>query len=242
MSGVTIKSAIKKTLRENQGERAVSFEFEGQRYWLKQIEQPTGAMRWLKANPIKSLRLEIASLQTFQQTNAPVAKLIDFGDNYLVVSDVGHSLNQFLFTDSSADEKQASLIASAVALAKLHQQGFSHGRPVLRDICWKEGHAFFIDFESHQLGTDIDKQQQRDLLVYIHSLFRYLGPQLDIIDPVIEAYRLHGGESIWQASQSKILRWHWVQYLFLPFKNFGGKDLRPVYWLFRHFKLAGKLS
>jgi hypothetical protein len=75
-------------------------------------------------------------------------------------------------------------------------------------------------------------QQIRDLLIYIHSLYRYLGPQNQMISEAISQYRQHGGELIWQRTQSFIASWQWRYYFPRPFRHVGGKDLKPVYWYF----------
>ncbi|QYJ87565.1 serine/threonine protein phosphatase [Shewanella mesophila] len=238
MTKPAIQAVVDQVLAANKGKRVVSFEYEGKTYWLKQTEQLTGAMRLLKSQPGQSLQLEIATLQSLAQKGAPVPELVAFGDNYLVVADVGSPVNHWLDKRSDSDMQAQILKDSAIGLAKLHQKGLAHGRPALRDICWKEGEVSFIDFEANQKDTDIEKQQVRDLLVYIHSLYRYIGPHPELVEPAICAYREAGGESLWQASRVRIRRWQWLNYLIAPLKTIGGKDLRPVYWLLKHFASA----
>jgi tRNA A-37 threonylcarbamoyl transferase component Bud32 len=231
-----IQAVIDRVLATNKGCRVVDFEYEGKTYWLKQTEQLRGAMRLLKPQPDQSLQLEIATLQALAQKGAPVPELIAFGDNYLVVADVGSPVNRWLNDDYDRELQSQILIESAIGLAKLHQKGLAHGRPALRDICWKDGQVSFIDFEANQQDSDMQQQQIRDLLVYIHSLYRYMGPYPERVDPAIVAYRDAGGEALWQACRVRLHRWQWLYYLIAPLKTIGGKDLRPVYWLLKHFK------
>ena len=236
MTVTSLQSVIEKLLAENQGKRIVSFEHQGDKYWLKQSERLTGAMRWLKAKPQAALQLEISTLTQLAKRGAPVPDLVASGEDFLVVADVGMPVNGWLNTDVSEAEKSQILKDSASALAQLHLKGLAHGRPALRDICWDNGQVTFIDFEANQQDSDMHRQQIRDLLVYIHSLYRYIGPHPEIAEPVIAAYRAAGGESLWQASKQEVTKWQWLNYLIAPLKSIGGKDLRPVYWLLRHFK------
>jgi len=232
----SLQHVIDKLLVENQGERIVSFEHQGRKYWLKQSERLTGAMRWLKSQPQAALQLEISTLTQLAKRGAPVPELVASGEGFLVVADVGMPVNGWLNADISEAEKLKILQDSATGLAHLHLKGLAHGRPALRDICWEEGDVAFIDFEANQQDSDMHRQQIRDLLVYIHSLYRYIGPHPEIAEPVIAAYRAAGGESLWQASKQEMAKWQWLNYLIAPLRSIGGKDLRPVYWLLRHFK------
>ncbi|MCG9711727.1 phosphotransferase [Shewanella insulae] len=236
MTVSSLQHVIDKLLVENQGERIVSFEYQGRKYWLKQAERLTGAMRWLKSQPQAALQLEILTLTQLAKSGAPVPKLVASGEGFLVLADVGMPISGWLNADISQAEKQAILCDSAAGLARLHQKGLAHGRPALRDICWEEGDVAFIDFEANQQDSDMHKQQIRDLLVYIHSLYRYIGPHPEVVEPVIAAYRAAGGETLWQASKREMEKWQWLNLLVAPLKTIGGKDLRPVYWLLRHFK------
>lgn len=236
MTVSSLQHVIDKLLVEHQGERIVSFEYQGRKYWLKQAERLTGAMRWLKSQPQAALQLEIATLTQLAKKGAPVPELVASGEGFLVVADVGMPINAWLNAEIDEAEKLKILQDSATGLAQLHLKGLAHGRPALRDICWQAGNVSFIDFEANQQDSDMHRQQIRDLLVYIHSLYRYIGPHPEIVDPVIAAYRAAGGESLWQASKQEMEKWQWLNYLIAPLKSIGGKDLRPVYWLLRHFK------
>jgi tRNA A-37 threonylcarbamoyl transferase component Bud32 len=230
-------SLVDTVLNNNKGKRIVRFEHQGQVYWLKQAEKLTGAMRFLKANPKKAIQTEIETLTQLAQQGAQVPKLICFDDNYLVVTDVGKTLNEWMVNpDINDGTRQQILIDSAEALAELHRLGLAHGRPALRDISWQDGKVSFIDFEANQNSKNITYQQRRDILVYIHSLYRYLGPKHEFITPAIMAYRKAGGEQIWQEAKDWIAPWQFLYYALSPLKNIGGKDLRPVYWLLLHFR------
>ncbi|QLE85895.1 MULTISPECIES: serine/threonine protein phosphatase [Shewanella] len=237
MKSQSLADVIEQQLLEHAGERIVSFEHQGKRYWLKQAEKLTGAMRFLKQQPDIALHKEIATLQSLAAKGAAVPQLVSHGSHYLVVADVGRTVTQWAYDPKTPKvQLQQVVVDSAIALAELHQLGLAHGRPALRDISWQDGQVAFIDFEANQSQQDIHDQQVRDLLVYIHSLYRYIGEHEDIVDAAIEAYRQAQGETIWQAARVKMKAWQWANWIVAPLKNIGGKDLRPIYWLLKHFK------
>lgn len=238
---MSFQEMMARVMADHRGQRVCSFEFQGRKYWLKQVERPKGAMRLLKGNSRQALRKEISVLERLGAVNAPVPRLVQVGQDYFVVEDVGKTVNQWL-QDPSLDsaEVQAILNDSALALARLHSMQLAHGRPALRDIGWAQGQVTFIDFEANQAGSNLMWQQIRDLLVYIHSLYRYMGKITETTSGAIEEaighYRRAGGEVIWHCTRAALDRVSWLYYLLRPFKEFGGRDLRPVYWVLRHFR------
>ncbi|GIU46636.1 phosphotransferase [Shewanella algidipiscicola] len=236
MTKPAIQAVIDKVLADNKGKRVVSFNFEGQTYWLKQPERLTGAMRWLKSQPLQSFQLEISALQSLAAKGAPVPELVSFGDDYFVVADAGMPVNGLLADSDDPQQKLQILKDSAKGLAQLHQAGFAHGRPALRDICWQDGKITFIDFEANQQDKNMARQQVRDLLVYIHSLYRYLGADHQLIDPALAYYRQCGGETCWRYAQKRLSPWQWLGQLLWPFRYKGGKDLKPMYWVLKAFR------
>lgn len=228
---------VAKVYHEHCGERVVSFEFQGKRYWLKQVEKLTGAMRLLKPNSTAALNKEIDVLNTLGHLGAPVPAVVEVGDGYMVVEDAGDTINHLLHHTNQA-LWQPILNDASTALAKLHNMQLAHGRPALRDISWQAGEVKFIDFEANQQNDSIISQQIRDLLVFIHSLYRYMGPNNSVICQAIKCYRLAGGENIWQKAKQFLAAWQWLYYFAKPFRYTGGKDLKPVYWVLWHFRQA----
>jgi tRNA A-37 threonylcarbamoyl transferase component Bud32 len=228
---------VAKVYREHRGERVVPFEYQGKRYWLKQVEHLAGAMRLLKQNSTAALHKEIGVLNTLSHLGAPVPAVVDFGDGYMVVEDAGSTINHLL-ERTSQTLWQPILNDVSVALAKLHSMQLAHGRPALRDISWQAGEVKFIDFEANQQHKSVVSQQIRDVLVFIHSLYRYIGPNNNVINQAIACYRLAGGEAIWQKAKQFLASWQWLYYFARPFRDIGGKDLKPVYWVLWHFRQA----
>ncbi|WP_350431109.1 serine/threonine protein phosphatase [Shewanella sp. H8] len=233
----SFQQCVASVFREHRGERVVSFEFQGKRYWLKQVEQLAGAMRLLKQNSAEALNKEIGVLNTLSHLGAPVPAVVDFGDGYMVVEDVGETINHVL-EHTNEILWQPILNDASAALAKLHSMQLAHGRPALRDISWQAGEVKFIDFEANQQHKSVVSQQVRDLLVFIHSLYRYIGPKNSAINLAIDCYRKAGGEMIWQKAKQFLASWQWLYYFARPFRDIGGKDLKPVYWVLWHFRQA----
>ncbi|MCL1126450.1 lipopolysaccharide kinase InaA family protein [Shewanella surugensis] len=232
------KSVITELLALNKGERISNFEYQGKLYWLKQAEHHTGLMRLLKPHPLEAIKTEVYILKNMAAKFAPVPKLVLAEEDFFVVEDVGSTVKQWLTEDDiSSSSTQQILNDSAAALAHLHTMNLAHGRPALRDISWQDGQVTFIDFEASQYQKDIEYQQVRDILVFLHSLYRYLGPLHDLIVPVINSYRQHGGEAIWQRAALWLRKWQWLYYPVSLFKHRGGRDITPIYWVLRYFRV-----
>ncbi|WP_282166099.1 phosphotransferase [Shewanella japonica] len=220
----------------NEGVRISHFEYQGKRYWLKQVEKLSGAMRFLKSDSAEALYKETQVLKLLQNDGAPVPKVHASGDGYLVVEDAGRTVRDWLESDDIAsDELQRILNDTSKGLAHLHLMDHAHGRPALRDISWDAGEVKFIDFEANQQKGTLLNQQIRDVLVYVHSLYRYINDK-EKISAAITAYRQAGGEVIWQQAKQFLKSWQWLYYFAKPFQGIGGKDLKPVYWVLWHFR------
>lgn len=221
------------------GERIHQFTYHGRSYWLKQAETLCGWMKLLKPDPLQSIEQEKQVLHQLSAQAVPVPEIVSEGPGYLVLEDAGRTLKEWLKTPGISRQTQLSILKdSASTLAHLHLKGFFHGRPALRDITWQEGKVMFIDFEAQPAQTSPVDSCVRDLLVYLHSLYRYLGPKNQVIQQVIHSYRKAGGESVWQASQRYLQKWQWLYYILLPLRSLGGRDLKPMFWVLWHFRHA----
>ncbi|MCL1075141.1 lipopolysaccharide kinase InaA family protein [Shewanella dokdonensis] len=230
---------VQQVLQSHPGQRVCRFEYQGQYYWLKQAEVLHGTMRVLKPNPQLAIENEKQTLQALQQKAAPVPRVVSEGPGYFVIEDAGTTLKDWLNTPGvDCETLQQILEDSATALAQLHTMGLAHGRPALRDISWQQGHVTFIDFEASQPKKSMVFQHIRDLVVYIHSLYRYLGPLNENIGSIVACYRNAGGEQIWQETKRFLASWQWLYYLLRPLRDIGGRDVRPIYWLLWHFRHA----
>ncbi|QSX42121.1 BUD32 family EKC/KEOPS complex subunit [Shewanella cyperi] len=235
MEDAEFSQLVSNVLQHHRGNRITPFEYHGKKYWLKQAEKLEGAMRFMKSDPKEALQREIAALKLLGDKQAPVPRLVDAGNDYLVLEDAGITLNRWL-TVEGQPSLQSILNDAAGALAGLHKLQLAHGRPALRDIGWQQGKVTFIDFEASQLGKDLLRQQTRDLLVFVHSLYRYLGPRREMIIEAIGQYCRNGCHHVWLAAQKRLKKWQWLRPFLKPLRHRGGRDLRPVYWVLDHFK------
>ena len=249
MSKLIPKKIIRDQIQKNQNKRTYTFKYKGKMYWLKQKESPSLIKHLLMRNASKSLIKEKTVLKKLSKHGIPVPDVVDFGEDYLVLSDVGdaviniiekrhtyYSNNHPKFHVNGNPQKEKILTKASTALAKFHKMGYAHGRPSIKDICLKNNKIYFIDFEENQLGKNINKQQTRDLLIFIHSLYRFFGIKDESIKKIIKTYQQNGGDKVWARTNKKMQTWIWLRYLFFFFKRSGGKDLAPIYWVFNFFK------
>ncbi len=233
-----LQQTIKKVLKTNKTVRVVSFKVGDKKYWLKQTEQPRGFMRLLKPNPKNALKHEVGVLQYLNKMAAPCAILVAYDEDYLVLKDIGKTVNQWM-RDATVDElqKKAILNDCALALAELHQLDLVHGRPAIRDMGWHNGKVRFIDFESKLNIQRLQWNKIRDLLIFIHDLYRN-NLSAEMIESAVSQYRQYdypaGGEQVWQASVAFIYKCRFLYTLFKPFYPIAGKDLLASLKLFEY--------
>lgn len=225
-------SQLSQVLTNHKGERVTPFEYKGQRYWLKQVEQQTGAEKFLKPFPAKALKEEIKRLKWLNRHHVPTATLVRAGDDYFVTTDVGESISQILRKDDSLTEqqKQQIIAQSAQKLAQLHQQDLIHGRPAVRDITYLNGQVYFIDFEAKSLFSEINYQKKRDVIVYFYSMFQAQLEENHIRTAMAQYAKTNPQN--WQASLNLLKKLSFIYYLTLPFKPIAKKDLTSIYRLF----------
>ncbi|MBE8167650.1 MAG: serine/threonine protein phosphatase [Shewanella sp.] len=233
---MSFKYKIAQLVELNKGKRIFSFEYQGQKYWLKQAEKLKGFMRVLKGDAQKALVREICTLQRLSSKQAAVPKIVCHDVDFFVLEDSGKTVKDWLSSHITPINMQHIINDSSKALATLHSKDLSHGRPALRDICWDNGQVTFIDFESKFGKSSVEQKKIRDLILYIHSLYGTLGPQSDVAAAGIQHYRDSGGEWIWQQAQVFLRSWQWLYYVSFPFRNNGGRDSKPVYWVLKHFR------
>ncbi|MGV6988730.1 phosphotransferase [Testudinibacter sp. P80/BLE/0925] len=237
----SLTETINQVLSDNKAARVVSFYFGNKKYWLKQTERTRGFMRLLKTNPQQALRHEVQALQYLNKVGAPCAKLVEFGDDYLVLQDVGMTANQWLHnTAFDQTQKQRVLNDCAVALAELHRLDLVHGRPATRDMGWDNGKVRFIDFESKLDIRRLQWNKIRDLLIFIHDLYRNGTLSQTMIESAVAEYRRHGGETVWRQAIQLVNKRRMLYCLFKPFYPIAGKDLLASLKLFEY--LLGETS
>ncbi len=252
-------------LLSQQKARSFSTEWQGQKVWIKQNEAAvsrfipllTTMISKVSSNPLYyptleprlPLQREAHRLNLLRDKGFPVPQVLLSRENYLVMTDIGPSVKYWL-TEAGipALERQRVLMACAAALAELHQQNRWHGRPALRDLCWDGKQIGFIDFEEdpHQY-LSIDQCMARDVLIFVHGLYRYL-PESDpaILLAISEYQRLAPGR-VWRDALQTAGQM-WLAYPCLAAaKTLLGKDGRQAFLALKQLRQfnsnsPGKLS
>ena len=125
------------------------------------------------------------------------------------------------------------MLKAARALAGLHALNFAHGRPALRDITIKNDEIKFLDFESKFFSKDLELQKCRDLLVFIHELYRQKISN-ELVKEVIDEYINANGDEIYSRSLQLIVKFKPLYHLLKPFKSLNKKDLNAAIKTFEY--------
>ena len=231
-----LKQYVNEILKDHNDERVFRFEFDGQKFWLKRIEKSIEGgflTKIFKPNPYKSFAAEIKKLEILNETNAPVPKLVLKSDEFFVIEDVGEPAARLFKYSNDEKFKHEILLKAARALAGLHALNFAHGRPALRDIAIKNDEVKFLDFESKFFSKDLELQKSRDLLVFIHELYRQKISN-ELVKEVIDEYIKANDSKIYEHSLRLIVKFKPLYYLLKPFKPLNKKDLNAAIRTFEY--------
>lgn len=219
---------------DNKGKRILKFEFEGKYFWLKQPEPLTGIWKLLKPSEEILFKKEIDYFQYLMDKGAAVPKLICSREDYYVSEDFGIAVNQYISAPERTEEEQISALKDCVdGLIQLHQQNLTHGRPAIRDILWEKCGVKFIDFEECSTKS-LSYLKMRDIVVFIHSLFRCDKLSVEQIKVVIDYVKTNCELQVWQNLVGFLQKYRWVYWLLLPFKPIARVDLIAIYGVFEH--------
>ena len=237
-----LKQYVNEILKNHHDERVFSFEFDGQKFWLKRIEKSIEGSfltKIFKPNPYKSFAAEIKKLEILNEANAPAPKLVLKSDEFFVIEDIGEPISQLIKYSNDENFKHEILLKAARALAGLHALNFAHGRPALRDIAIKNDEIKFLDFESKFFSDDLELRKCRDLLVFIHELYRQKISN-ELVKEAIDEYIKANGSEIYEHSLRLILKFKPLYYLLRPFKFLDKKDLNAAISTFELLLPAAK--
>jgi tRNA A-37 threonylcarbamoyl transferase component Bud32 len=144
---------------------------DGRRFWLKRMERVSWRMRLQKGNPRTAFEAELTGLQVLGDAGLPVAPIALQGPEYVVMPDVGRTLHAIVSDPSVRVTELAQAFAQAgLSLARLHQAGFVHGRPAVRDICWDGTVARFIDLERFRASRQAQLYQAIDVVMLVQTI------------------------------------------------------------------------
>ncbi len=206
---------------------------DGQVFWIKRPENLGLRMRLQKGDPVAAFAQEVAAHHRFVELGLPVPEIVADGHSYLITRDAGPTLTH-IFGTGLGQEFHKALFAAAQALAGCHAAGISHGRPSLKDICWKDGRITFLDFERAASKRNGDGGQAMDLLILLFSTSVVTAGDHAAMASVRDGYRAAGGDRIWTVAQKRLRRLAILRYLLLPVSWIlkGNKEfdaIRPFY-------------
>lgn len=198
--------------------RVSSVEHRGQIFWVKSQEDLTLRMRFQKGSGASGLRRERAALHRLADTQAPVARIVEEEPAFIVIPDYGPSLERILRErdEMNTEQRERAFADGAVALARLHSEGLSHGRPSLKDICWKNGRAILIDFENYSDSLNSVQGHARDLLCFFFSGLTVAGRPVRELEIARDAYRAKDTGDVWSAAQALSRRLRWLDWATKP--------------------------
>lgn len=226
--GDTAMTAVLDAAR-SPGPRVQRHEDAGQVFWIKRPETLSLRMRLQKGDPARAFAAEVAAHRDYAARGLPVAPVVAASDAYLVTRDCGPSLKEL--ARGGATDFPEALAAGARALAHLHRAGVSHGRPSLKDICWRDSRIAFLDLERAGRGGDSRKAQATDLLILIFSTAVETAGDATAMDTARSGYLAAGDPEVWQSARSRARRWSLL-----------GQALRPIIGLLpgnREFEAIG---
>lgn len=141
----------------------------------------------------KSLAAEALRIAAVAAAGFHVPDILGQGEDFMVLSDAGAELKSYLsgLGDEGQEKRHALLEQASVALAQLHEAGFVHGRPHLKDMVYDESRDVvgFIDLEEDPLAVMPPAHaQSRDIWLFLCSSMRYLKVEPERMDALYKTY------------------------------------------------------
>ncbi|RKF19908.1 hypothetical protein DBZ36_05465 [Alginatibacterium sediminis] len=209
--------------------RVVEMILDEKKVWVKRKQPLENWRDYYKVIVTPGLKREIKALQLLNRQQLPVPKLIVYCDEFFASEDSGQALPRYLDENSlDLTQRERVFYQAGYALAQMHQQGFAHGRPALRDICWDEHKITFIDFEMHSGKPCSAWDQSIDLLIFLHGLYYSLEDGAPEANAAIQGYIDNQGYTRFTKLQKKVAHFAWVLPLLDKLKGIAGRDLRQA--------------
>ena len=124
---------------------------------------------------VAALAAEHEKLAQFAASGIPVVDIMAFDGRALATKNAGQALNRILPAMTDETARLPVLRQAGSALSDLHQAGFCHGRPHVRDMVMGDNGIVFLDFEESPLSVmSLAEAQARDLWLFSMFSARYL--------------------------------------------------------------------
>lgn len=247
MDAASLTARVTGLISQNPGSRTFSFVEGGEKYWVKRPEEGE-ANGWhqvmyilsrvlnnnffrptVVTDPTASLAYEAGRLRQLREGGIRVPAIVLQTPNYLVLEDAGTPLSVLLGSSAMKPEEKKLLVSQlSNALAQLHNRGFFHSRPALRDIAYKEGEIYFMDFEENlEKALSTEEAIVRDGFLYAHTLYRKLrSPEL--AETGLDAYHRALRADLWDNLTEEARRYRMTYHLLRPLYRFLGKDGKAI--------------
>ncbi|KPU84956.1 hypothetical protein JI58_00525 [Marinosulfonomonas sp. PRT-SC04] len=212
----------------------------GELIWVKQLEKLSLRMWLQKGNPKTAFTAERNALLRLQTAGVPVPVIVAQGPGYFATADSGPSLKQlFQGADGPPADHLDAYQAAGKQLALMHKRKLSHGRPSIKDICWKDRRITFLDFERFHEKRNTPKGHMQDLVMMIFSAYAVMQRDGPEIDALIKGYRDHDPADIWQAAARWCAKMHWLDILTKPIQWRGpglAREFKAIPLTFQAFE------
>ncbi len=244
---MTLEQHVKKLLSHHHKNRAFSTVYNGEKVWIKlpamgesnfwhivlkllfKITKNPLLAPTVVTNPKESLKHEAKKLKQLDGLGINVPKVLAQSDDFIVLRDCGTPLSLLINNDTvSLIEKKEILRKLSTTLANMHNLGIYHSRPALRDIAYKDGEVYFMDFEENLEGIlSTQDAITRDGLIYIHSIYRKVRNN-DLIRYALSTYIKHLNKNIVSNLQVEVRKYKFLHFLLENIEKFAGKDAKAL--------------
>jgi hypothetical protein len=193
------------------------FALDGVTYWIKRVDQPSLINLLQKGPPRAAFDRDLAAMKALAARGVPVPQIIGEGPGVFVTCHAGPTLDGILRDQrGTVAERVAAFSDAAAALAQLHRSGISHGRPVLRDLCWQDGKITFLDFENYRPDHNQPRHFRLDLITFVLSCYAEKRSELPEIVAAKQTYRAQDELGIWQMAVDWLRNKRWVDIVTKP--------------------------
>jgi len=208
-------------------QRVSRLEHNDQIIWIKKQEKLSLRMRLQKGNARAAFLAERDAMQRLKNAGVPVPAVLAEGDDYFATADSGVHLKYLLQSQTGKlAERLEAFAAAGKQLALMHKLHLSHGRPSIKDICWKDGRITFLDFERFHEKRNTPKGHMQDLVMMVFSAYAVTGGQAPEIDSMIKSYREHDPAHIWERAVHWCHKMRWVDFATKPIQWRKGRKAR----------------
>lgn len=117
-----------------------------------------------------NVSFEAGMLRRLAEAGIRVPRVLHQEADFFVMSDAGYTMEEWL--GSQPERAGFYLERAAGALRRLHDFGFAHGGPQIRNFTFRDGEVHFIDFEDDIPAERLADFQLRDVFIFLLSLER----------------------------------------------------------------------